>query len=236
MSNRILSLAWVATLIIACVGDDTASKCSPGQQFTCTCPSGQQSTQSCAQDGNGFTPCQCGSTTVPDSGDTSDTGRSTDSSNSITDVTVDTAVDACVPLTKSQVCTNPSDAGLPFCGNHSDNCGGNINCGSSSQCGTQCIAGESCLTTQVCGHDGTCNWQGYELCDTQTDLCGGTINCGSCNYGTCYLGQVCACGRSPNYDLDCTGGTPHAYACQFGGSPSSSCSLADSINHVFCCP
>lgn len=234
MYNRFILIAMTIAVIAmaACVGDSgPTSKCVPNQQYTCECPSGQQSTQSCTQDGNGYTACQC--TTNVDSGNP-DTGNTNDASN-ITDTSVDTYVDACVPLTKSQVCTNPSDAGLPYCGSHPDNCGGTINCGSPNQCGTTCTNGESCLTTQVCGHDGSCNWEGYELCNSQGDLCGGSINCGNCNYGTCYLGQVCNCGRSSSYDIDCSGGL-HAYHCQFGGTLSSPCTLVDSTNHVYCCP
>lgn len=229
-----LAIVTIIT-IAACVGDSgTPTKCTPNQQFTCTCPAGQTSTQSCNQDGTGFTPCQCGTSNL-DSG-TADTGTN-DSSSTVDVITTETSTgDSCTPLTKSEVCTNPDDAGLPYCGNHPDNCGGNINCGSPNQCGTQCVNGESCLSTQVCGHVGTCNYEGYELCDTHSDLCGGSIDCGNCNYGSCYLGQVCSCGRSSASDFKCGGGTPSAYQCQFNGTLSSPCTLVDSTNHVYCCP
>lgn len=219
---------------MACVGDSpvTTGKCQAGQEFSCTCPSGQTSTQVCNKDGTGYDPCQCAESmdsSIADGG-----GGTNDVTNPIPDTS--TGTEACVPLTQVEACTNPDDAGLPYCGSHSDNCGGTINCGSSSQCGTVCTSGETCLTTQVCGHSGGCNWKGYELCNTQPDLCGGTISCGSCNYGSCYLGQICICGKDSSYDGDCSGGSPHAYHCISSGTLSSPCTLVDSTNHVYCCP
>ncbi len=222
--------------IAACVGDSVVSniKCTSGQALSCVCPNGTSSFQTCSKDESGYDPCQCNDV---DGSVGLDGGSQDVSINPVNDSSLDSSSgqDSCVPLTKSAACTNPADGGLPYCGNHSDNCGGNINCGTPAQCGTTCSSGESCLTTQVCGHTGSCNWEGYELCDTQSDQCGGTIACGNCNYGSCVYGEVCACGKAAGFDSDCSG-LNSAYQCHFGGSMSSPCTLVDSTNHVYCCP
>lgn len=231
--SYILMSMMAGFAISACVGDSPVSntKCSPGQALACACPNGQSSFQSCSKDQDGYDPCLCEGS---DSGSVGTDGGSQDvSTNPVSDSSSES--DACVPLTKNQVCTNPADGGLPYCGNHSDNCGGNINCGTPAQCGTTCVSGDSCLTTQVCGHTGSCNLQGYELCNTQSDQCGGSISCGTCNYGSCLYGEVCACGKASGFDSDCSGGNS-AYQCHFGGSMNSPCTLVDSTNHVYCCP
>lgn len=240
MKNRKLAFGSLAlsALAFALLGQGCGSSgpagaaCEPGDTRACVGPAACAGGQSCAVDGNGFTPCDCGSTT---SSSSSATGAASASSASASSSTAGAggASSASSASASSGTGGAPCEVGETACGGACTNTSTDaMNCGA---CGTTCTnpngtiscISSACVPVCTAGHD-DCDGQATNGCEA--DLTLDPVNCGTCGK---------SCPAAPNSNATCLASTCGLGACKNGFGdcnldPSDGCEVDFSTDGVNC--